>query len=366
MTERTVAVLAGGLSHEREVSLRSGRRLATALRGVGVEVREWDVDTELVARLRSDPPDAVAIALHGGEGENGSVQEVLELLGVPFVGTPAHACRRAWDKPTAKAELARAGLDTPDWVALPHAAFRALGAQALLDAMVDRLGLPLMLKPDQGGSALGAQVVTDAAELPAAMVSCLAYGDTVLAERFVTGTEVAVSVVDIDGAIDGGDGDGDGLRALPAVEVDAKGGFYDYTARYTPGAAAFHCPARLDDSVTARLAETALAAHRLLGLRDISRMDAVVDDAGRVQVLEVNVLPGLTETSLLPIAADADGIALGTLYARLVDRAVSRETSGDRPHDLTAPGHPAPAAARHAPRGTATPPRRGPRSGSPA
>jgi D-alanine-D-alanine ligase len=313
VTERTVAVLAGGLSHEREVSLRSGRRLAAALSEAGASVREWDVDAALVERLRSDPPDAVAIALHGGEGENGSVQAVLELLGVPFVGTPAQACRRAWDKPTAKAELARAGLDTPDWVALPHTTFRALGAQAVLDAMVDRLGLPLMLKPDQGGSALGSQVVRERAELPAAMVSCLAYADTVLAERFVAGTEVAVTVVH----------DGDEARALPPVEVDA-GGVYDYTARYTPGAATFHCPARLDDTTLAALAETALAAHQLLGLRDVSRMDAVVDGDGRVQILEVNVSPGLTETSLLPTAVRAAGMKLGDLYAALVERAVAR------------------------------------------
>jgi D-alanine-D-alanine ligase and related ATP-grasp enzymes len=309
-----VAVLAGGLSHEREVSLRSGRRLAAALRDAGASVREWDVDAALIERLRSDPPDAVAIALHGGEGENGSVQAVLELLGVPFVGTPAPACRRAWDKPTAKAELARAGLFTPDWVALPHTTFRALGAQAVLDAMVDRLGLPLMLKPDQGGSALGAQVVTARADLPAAMVSCLAYADTVLAERFVAGTEVAVSVVDV----------GDGPRALPPVEVDAVGGVYDYTARYTPGAATFHCPARLDAATLATLEETALAAHRLLGLRDVSRTDAVVDADGRVQVLEVNVSPGLTETSLLPIAAATAGMQLGELYAALIEQAVGR------------------------------------------
>jgi D-alanine-D-alanine ligase len=303
-----VAVLAGGISHEREVSLRSGRRLATALRGAGADVREWDVDAALVERLRTDPPDAVAIALHGGEGENGSVQAVLELLGVPFVGTSARACRRAWDKPTAKAELARAGLDTPDWVALPHTTFRALGARAVLDAMVERLGLPLMLKPDQGGSALGAQVVVDPAELPAAMVSCLAYGDTVLAERFITGTEVAVTVVEDDGE----------ARALPAVEVEAKGGVYDYTARYTPGTTVFHCPARVDEDVAARLAEVALAAHRLLGLRDVSRMDAVVDEDGRMQVLEVNVSPGL------PTAVHAAGLDLGQVYNRLVDRAVAR------------------------------------------
>lgn len=307
-------MLAGGLSHEREVSLRSGRRLATSLRKAGLSVVEWDADATLLGRIRSDPPDAVAIALHGGEGENGSVQAVLDLLGVPFVGTPAAACRRAWDKPTAKAEFRRAGLTTPDWVALPHSTFRELGAQAVLDAMVERLGLPLMVKPDQGGSALGAQVVQHASELPAAMVSCLAYADTVLAERFVAGIEVAVSVVH----------DAAEPRALPPVEVDTAGGVYDYTARYTPGATTFHCPARLDPATIAALEEAALAAHRLLGLRDVSRLDAVVDAEGRVQILEVNVSPGLTETSLLPTAAAAADIELGDLYAALVERAVER------------------------------------------
>ena len=290
VTERTVAVLAGGLSHEREVSLRSGRRLAAALRETGTSVREWDVDAALVERLRTDPPDAVAIALHGGEGENGSVQAVLELLRVPFVGTPAPACRRAWDKPTAK---------------------------AVLDAMVDRLGLPLMLKPDQGGSALGAHLVTDRSELPAAMVGCLAYADTVLVERFVAGTEVAIAVVH----------DGAEPRALPPVEIEAVGGSYDYSARYTPGAATFTCPARLEPSVLKALEEAALAAHQLLGLRDVSRTDAIVDASGQVQILEVNVSPGLTETSLLPIAARTVGMELGELYAALVERAVSRETT---------------------------------------
>lgn len=314
VTQRTVAVLAGGLSHEREVSLRSGRRLAASLRKTGLSVVEWDADASLLGRIRSERPDAVAIALHGGEGENGSVQAVLDLLGVPFVGTPAAACRRAWDKPTAKAELQRAGLTTPDWVALPHSTFREFGAQAVLGAMVERLGLPLMVKPDQGGSALGAQVVRDEADLPAAMVSCLAYADTVLAERFVVGTEVAVAVVH----------DGAEPRALPPVEVDAAGGVYDYTARYTPGATTFHCPARLDPATVDALQDAALAAHGLLGLRDVSRLDAVVDEEGRVQILEVNVSPGLTDTSLLPTAAAADGIELGDLYAALVERAVER------------------------------------------
>lgn len=323
MSDRCVAVLSGGLSHEREVSLRSGRRLSAALRGVGLTVDEWDADANLLQRLRDQPPDAVLIALHGGEGENGTIQNVLELLGVPYVGTDARACRRAWDKPTAKAELVRAGLATPDWVVLPHTAFRELGAQAVLAAMVDRLGLPLILKPDQGGSALGTQLVRTAQDLPAAMVDCLAYGDAVLAEQFVLGTQVAVSVVD----------GPDGPEALPAVEIvppqvgKAGSGVYDYAARYTAGLTEFYVPARLDPSAAAAVADLAVAAHRLLALRDVSRTDAIVDSDGTVQFLQVNVSPGLTETSLLPMAVETAGRSLGAVFAGLVERAVSRRTN---------------------------------------
>jgi D-alanine-D-alanine ligase len=288
--------------------------LSAALRGVGLVVEEWDADGNLLTRLKEHRPDAVVVALHGGEGENGSVQTILELMDVPFVGTDSRACRRAWDKPTAKGELARAGLTTPEWAVLPHATFRELGAQPVLDAMVDRLGLPLMLKPDQGGSALGAQVVRDAAELPTAMVGCLAYGDTVLAERFVEGVEVAVAVVD----------GPDGPYALPPVEIVPENGVYDYTARYTAGLTDFHAPARLDEKAAQAVGELAVAAHRLLGLRDVSRTDAIVAADGTVHFLEVNVSPGLTETSLLPMAVEAAGKSLGEIYAGLVERAVNR------------------------------------------
>jgi D-alanine-D-alanine ligase len=296
------------------VSLRSGRRLSAALRSVGVAVEEWDADSQLLRRLRDARPDAVVIALHGGEGEGGSIQAVLEMLDVPYVGSDSHACRRAWDKPTAKTELARAGLSTPDWVVLPHSTFRELGAQPVLEAMVDRLGLPMMLKPEQGGSALGAQVVRDAADLPTAMVGCLAYGETVLAERFVAGVEVAVTVID----------GPDGPEALPAVEIVPETGVYDYTARYTAGLTNFHTPARLDPTATGAVSALAVAAHRLLGLRDVSRTDAIVDADGAVHFLEVNSSPGLTETSLLPMAVEVDGRSLGEIYAGLIERAVER------------------------------------------
>ena len=314
MSDRWVAVLSGGLSHERDVSLRSGRRLSAALRSVGLTVEEWDADSGLLGRLRSNRPDAVVVALHGGEGENGSVQSILEMFGVPYVGTDSRACRRSWDKPTAKAELARVGLTTPDWVVLPHSTFRELGAQAVLDALVDRIGLPLILKPDQGGSALGMQVVREASELPAAMVGCLAYGDTVLAEQFVTGVEVAVGVLD----------GPDGPEALPAVEISPTSGIYDYTARYTAGLTDFHTPARLAPAVATEVGELAVAAHRLLGLRDVSRTTAIVSGDGTVHFLQVNVSPGLTETSLLPMAIEAAGRSLGETFAGLIERAVAR------------------------------------------
>lgn len=314
MADRTVAVLAGGLSHERDVSLRSGRRLSAALKSEGVHVDEWDTDAELIARLRTQRPDAVVVALHGGEGENGSVQSILELLDVPFVGTGAHASRRAWDKPIAKAELVEAGYRTPDWVVLPHATFRELGARAVLDAIVDRLGLPLILKPDQGGSALGTQLVRDADELPTAMVGCFAYGDTVLVEKYIEGVEVAVTVIEHDGE----------PEALPAVEIVPESGIYDYTARYTAGLTDFFAPARLATDVAQAVGELAVAAHQRLGLRDISRTDAVVDADGVVQFLEVNLSPGLTETSTVPMAVESAGHALGDIYSRLIDRAVAR------------------------------------------
>ena len=309
-----VLVLAGGLSHERDVSLRSGRRVAEALRGVGLEVEVRDVDSALLPALAADPPAAVFPALHGAVGEDGSVRDVLELLGVPYVGADPRACRIAFDKPAAKAVLQGAGRDTPEAVALPHALFRDLGAAAVLDAIVARLGLPLFVKPARSGSALGATVVRQAAELPAAMVGAFAYGETALVERFVTGVEVAVTVLDTGG----------GPEALPAVEIAPVSGVYDYAARYTAGETEFFVPARLEPDAAAAAANLAVAAHRALGLRDLSRTDLIVDAAGRPWFLEVNVSPGLTETSLLPQAVAAAGRDLGVVCRDLLALAVAR------------------------------------------
>lgn len=313
-THAQVLVLAGGLSHERDVSLRSGRRVAEALRSTGLEVAERDVDAALLTSLRADRPDCVVPMLHGETGEDGAIREVLDLLDVPYVGAPPAACRVAFDKPVAKAVVARAGVLTPESVCLPHETFRELGAAAVMAALVERLGLPLMVKPTRSGSALGCTVVHTAEELPAAMVNAFAYGDVALLERFVTGLEVAVPVVD----------DGSGPRALPAVAIQPDGGVYDYTARYTAGATEFVTPAPLSDEVAAEVARVALLAHEVLGLRDVSRSDLIVDADGRVWFLEVNVAPGFTETSTVPLAISAAGLDLGAVCAAMVQAAVAR------------------------------------------
>ena len=312
--EGRVLVLAGGLSHERDVSLRSGRRVAEALRGAGLEVEERDVDATLLPALRADPPACVFPLLHGETGEDGALREVLEVLQLPYVGSTPDACRVAFDKPVAKTVVRRAALSTPASVALPHETFREVGASAMMSALVERLGLPLVVKPVRGGSALGCSVVRAADDLPGAMVGCFAYGPVALVEHFVAGTEVALAVVDT----------GDGPRALPAVEIRPDSGVYDYSARYTAGSTEFFVPAKVSDEVARACAEAAVTAHTTLGLRDFSRSDLVVDDQGRVWFLEVNVAPGMTETSLVPLAIEADGLDLGELCAALVRSAVAR------------------------------------------
>jgi D-alanine-D-alanine ligase len=309
-----VLVLAGGLSYERDVSLRSGRRVLDALRSTGLTAELHDADVSLLPALQADPPDAVVIALHGGTGEDGSLRGVLDLCGVPYVGADARAARLAWDKPSAKSMLREAGIPTPDWVALPHDRFSELGAVAVLDRIVDRLGLPLMVKPAQGGSGLGAAVVRDAHDLPAAMVGCFAYDSTALVEQYVTGINVAVSIVDL----------GAGPETLPIVEIVPRDGVYDYAARYTAGLTTWHVPARLSPEVAARVSEVALTAYKALGLRDLSRIDVIVTDDGEPHVLGCNVSPGLTETSLLPLAVQAAGVDLGAVLSALVERAVAR------------------------------------------
>jgi D-alanine-D-alanine ligase len=273
-----------------------------------------DLDASLLGDLATSPPDCVIPLLHGASGEDGSLRDVLDSLGIPYVGSRPDACRLAFDKMVAKAHVAGGDLHTAPAVALPHATFRDLGAGAVLDSLVARIGLPLVVKPTRGGSALGVAIVRQNADLAGAMVGCFAYADTAMLETYVPGTEVAVTVIeDAQGTV----------RALPAVEIVPDSGVYDYASRYTAGTTEFFAPARLSPEVADLCARVAVAAHERLGLRHLSRADLIVSDDGQVTFLEVNVAPGCTETSLLPQAVEAAGLDLGQVFRVLVERAMA-------------------------------------------
>jgi D-alanine-D-alanine ligase len=311
-----VVVLAGGLSPEREISLRSAEQVCGALSEAGVQAILADADSGLLSRLRSDPPSAVFPVIHGAPGEDGAIREVLGLLRIPYVGSLPSSCRIAFDKPAAKSLVSAAGLVTPASVTLPRETFHDLGAAGVIDLIIDELGTQLFVKPSRGGSALGASGVRSASDLAAAIVGCFAYGDIALIERLISGTEIAVAVVDL----------GDGPHALPPVEIVASRGRYDYTARYTAGEAEFYAPARLSADVIQEAARVAVAAHVALGLRDLSRTDLIVDDSGTVYFLEVNVAPGMTSTSTLPMAMQAAGLEFAACCRTLLERAAARLT----------------------------------------
>ncbi len=307
-----VVVLAGGISHERDVSLRSGRRVADSLLEHGLTVELRDPDAQLLAGLRADRPDVVWPALHGASGEDGALRGLLEFLGIPFVGSRSGAAHLAWDKPAAKVIVSRAGVATPRSITLPRDAFRELGANAIFEAIADELPVPLVVKPAQGGSAQGVTMVEDRAHLPRAMVDAYSYGDVALVEQRITGTEIAIGIID----------SGDGPVALPAVEIEPLSGVYSFEARYNAGETRFYVPARIGDDWADAAAQAALTAHRALGLRHLSRVDLIMDGAGTPWFLEANVLPGLTDTSLLPQALEAAGHDLGWVYSALAEAAI--------------------------------------------
>jgi D-alanine-D-alanine ligase len=305
-----VLVLAGGLSPERDVSLRSGRRVAESLRLARPEweIAEADVDATLLDTLTSHPPDAVVPLLHGAAGEDGSLRDLLDALGIAYLGADGSGGRMAFDKPVASTLIRASGIDVPAFLVLPQTTFRELGAARVMSAIGAHIGFPLVVKPTRGGSALGVAIVHAESELPAALVGAFSYADTAMVQAYVGGTEIAAGAIDIDGA----------PTALPLVEIVPDGALYDYTARYTAGTTEFFCPARVEDSITARVHEVALRAHALLGLRHISRTDVIVDEAGRVWYLETNAAPGMTETSLMPQALSAAGLDAGETLARIL------------------------------------------------
>lgn len=303
-----IVILAGGISHERDVSLRSGRRAADALAGHGHHVTILDADAALLPSLASLAPDVVWPVLHGAIGEDGALLSLLETTGIPTVGPLGSAAALAWSKPTAKELVERAGFATPRSVSLSRETFRDLGANNVLSSVIDSLGTPLVVKPANGGSAQGVSIVTEADELPRAMVDAYTYSDVALIEQHIAGTELGVTVINV----------GAGPVALPAVEIVPREGVYSFEARYNAGETLFFAPARVDAAVATVAAETAVAIHDLLGLRQLSRVDLIVDAEGTVWFLEVNALPGLTETSLVPQAVVASGEDIGRVYDSLV------------------------------------------------
>jgi len=309
-----VAVIAGGLSNEREVSMRSGRRAEYALGQAGLDVALYDADERLLDRLRADRIDAAYLAVHGASGEDGSLQTALELISMPYVGSPPGACHLAWDKVVAKVLMSRAGLATPAWVAVSARSFRELSPTQLVGAITDRLGLPVVVKPATSGSTLGMSLVERASDLPAALVRCFTFGDVALVERYVAGKTIETVVVEDPEP-----------AALPPAEFANPGiSPFSFEARYSADLISVALPAPLPPEALAAAARAAELTHTVLGLRDISRTDAIVDDEGTPWFLEAAISPGLTETSVLPMAAAEVGRPLGQLLADLLVRAHAR------------------------------------------
>ncbi len=305
-----VAVLKGGGSLERQVSLRSGAQVEDALERLGHDVVAIDVGHDLVKRLRAEAPDVAFVAMHGRDGEDGTVQELLEILGIPYTASGVSACMRCADKVLSKHAMLDAGLPTPDFYSFTETAFKELGAADALGTIEERLEFPIVVKPADQGSALGIRFARSPDDVPAALVAAFSYSQKVVLERHVHGRELAVSVL--------------GDDALPVVEaVPREEDFYDFAARYTIGRTEFVCPAELGEGLTERAQELALEVFRLLGCRGFARVDLMLEEAtGELYVLEVNAVPGLTETSLLPQAADAAGIDFDRLIERIVELAL--------------------------------------------
>jgi D-alanine-D-alanine ligase len=306
-----IAVLMGGRSLERSVSLKSGRRVARALKEREYEVLELDVDETMVPVLMSEKPDLAFISLHGKGGEDGTVQELLEILGIPYTGPGPLASIIGFNKVLSKELFLANGIPTPRYYTVSSSTLEDMGASNLLPVAWEKLGSPLVVKPAAQGSALGVTIVREQGELGGALIEALGYDERVLLEEYIAGTEIAVSVI----------GD-DTPEALPPVEVVPESGFFDFDARYTPGKTEYFVPARLSESAAAEAAKLALEAHRLLRCKDLSRVDMIVRD-DRPCVLELNISPGMTETSLLPLAAVAAGMSFPDLVERLVKLALS-------------------------------------------
>jgi D-alanine-D-alanine ligase len=322
---KRVAVLKGGRSLERAVSLRSGAQVQDGLQRLGHEVVAIDAGAELVPELLDAGVEAGFIALHGREGEDGTVQGLMEAIALPYTGSGPAACMRCTDKLLAKYLMREAGIPTPAFHSLRESSIKDLGAAAALAGAERQLGFPLVVKPAKGGSALGVKFARNSTELPSALVGAFSYDSTIVLERYVEGRDLAVSILETPTAPAGSD-PAAVTAALPIVEaVPREEEFYDYESRYEIGMTTFVCPAELPAETTARAQELALSVYELLGCHGVARVDLMLErDSGELWVLETNVVPGLTETSLLPQAADAAGIGFDELVERILASAWTR------------------------------------------
>jgi len=303
MPSLKVAVVMGGPSAEREVSIESGTCVMRALTALGHDARSLDFDARFVDAIREIAPDVVFNALHGRGGEDGTIQGVLEWMGIPYTGSGVAACAIAMDKHLTKKLLAAEGLPTPAWDV-----FDLTGGT--LPLLPGSLNLPLVAKPRASGSSAGVVIVKTHEEWTKAMIDAAERTPEILAEEFVPGREFSCGVL--------------GEEALPVVEIVPSDEFYSYDAKYKPGGSRHLVPAPIDHDLTSRLQTLALSVHRLVGLRDYSRTDFIVSSHGRPTILEVNALPGMTPQSLLPDEAQHVGISYNALVDRLIQHALSR------------------------------------------
>lgn len=312
-----IAVLRGGHSMERDVSFVTGRRVQHALERLGHEVHPMDIEDSTTATLVGLSPDAVFICLHGPGGEDGTVQALLETLGLPYTGSGPLSSIRCMDKDYAKRALRAAGIQTPPFRTFLRRAMNEMGAAAALDVAADSLGYPLVVKPAREGSSFGLSRVEERGDLVDAVYEAFGYDAKILLEKWVEGTEVSTSILEPAG---------EQPRVLGLVEIRPREGAYNFEAKYTPGATDFAIPAEVSDEEARSLEETALSAYRALGCSGYARVDSIVED-GVPKVLDVKTIPGFTETSTLPLAAESAGYSLEDLVETILDSALRTEAA---------------------------------------
>lgn len=311
-----IAVLMGGHSLERDISFQSGKRVAAALKKLGYRVVSLDVDEHIATHLKHEVPDLCFVALHGRFGEDGAIQGLLDIMGLPYTGSGILASVLGMDKSLSKDFFLKEDIPTPDFVALSTGAVKELGAASVIKDIIARLGLPLVVKPSNQGSAQGINFVKTEDQITSALLGAFSFSDKVILEQYIQGTEVAVSVLGEAKA-----------RALPPVEIaPKKGHHFDFEAMYTMGATEYFIPARLPEAKIKEIEKTAVKAHKTLGCRDFSRVDFIIEKkTGIPYVLEINTIPGLTETSLFPMAAAEAGLDFAELIGKIVKAGLTRE-----------------------------------------